>query len=285
MNNYSNELENFYKSISKQKNYLVECPFYFNTFIREYDISKANASILLWKGVIDKKQYNFIINLPRMDRQIMIGNMQKKKEINEIVQKGFEECRYMFLKENELLPMDILSIKNDAIFVINKKVLNTHFVNGIINFSLKNEYTSYMSLNKRKMELYYYSDPITQQDRIDVKGINDAKLVLHEKYFLDFIYFLFEMMERDSIDEVLKVFQNFYNDYINKKLDVEYYRTFNADSKFVLKWDSKTHKQVYAFDSISTARSNKDLIDISFNMNLLREIFSYFSNIYFTNKR
>jgi len=285
MDNYSNELENFYRSISEQKNYLVECPFYFNTFIREYDMSKANASILLWKGVIDRKQYNFIVNLPRMDRQVMIGNMQKKKEINNIMEEGVKECRYMFLKENNLMPTDILSIKNDAIFVINKKIQNNRFANGIINFSLKNEYTSYMSLNRRKLELYYFSDPITQQDRIDVKGINDAKLVLHEKYFLDFIYFLFEMIQQDSINEVIKVFQNFYNDYINKKLDIGYYRTFNAESKFVLKWDSNTHKQLYAFDSISTAIKYKELIDISFNMNLLREIFSYFSNIYFTNKR
>ena len=68
-------------------------------------------------------------------------------------------------------------------------------------------------------------------------------------------------------------------------LDVEYYRTFNADSKFVVRWKSVTHTQLYAFDSISSARNNFESLDISFNMNLLREIFSFLSNIYFNKSK
>lgn len=284
MDNYSQELEKFYIDLAEKKNYLVEVPFYFNTFIREYDISKANASILLWKKEINERQFHEIISLPRMDRQILIGKMQKDKRINDLIQNGFKECRYNFFKQNQLLPQDILSVKNDAIFVLNKKVPVTQF-NGVINFLLKNEYTSYMALNKRHIELYYKYDPITGEDHIDVKGINDSKLELHKKYFLDFLYFLFEMLEQDSIENTITTFNNFFKMYINRELEPEYYRTFNADSKFVVRWKSVTHTQLYAFDSVSTARNNLESLDISFNMNLLREIFSFLSNIYFNKSK
>lgn len=284
MDNYSQELEKFYIDLAEKKNYLVEVPFYFNTFIREYDISKANASILLWKKEINERQFHEIISLPRMDRQILIGNMQKDKRINDLIQNGFKECRYNFFKQNQLLPTDILSVKNDAIFVLNKKVPVTQF-NGVINFLLKNEYTSYMALNRRHIELYYKYDPVTREDHIDVKGINDTKLELHRNHFLDFLYFIFEMIEQDSIENTINVFNNFFKQYTNKELDVEYYRTFNADSKFVVRWKSVTHTQLYAFDSISSARNNFESLDISFNMNLLREIFSFLSNIYFNKSK
>lgn len=284
MDNYSQELEKFYIDLAEKKNYLVEVPFYFNTFIREYDISKANASILLWKKEINERQFHEIISLPRMDRQILIGNMQKDKRINDLIQNGFKECRYNFFKQNQLLSTDILSVKNDAIFVLNKKVPVTQF-NGVINFLLKNEYTSYMALNRRHIELYYKYDPITREDHIDVKGINDVKLELHKNHFLDFLYFIFEMIEQDSIENTINVFNNFFKQYTNKELDVEYYRTFNADSKFVVRWKSVTHTQLYAFDSISSARNNFESLDISFNMNLLREIFSFLSNIYFNKSK
>ena len=283
MDSYSQELEKFYRELSERKNYLVEVPFYFNTFIREYDMSKANASILLWKKEITQEEFYRIINLPRMDRQVLIGKMQKNEKINELIQNGFKECRYNFFKQNELTPIDILSVKNDAIFVLNKKAQVTQF-DGVINFLLKNEYTSYMALNKRHIELYYKSNPMTGEDHIDVKGINDEKLKLHEKHFLDFLYFLFEMIEHDSIENTISVFNSFFQKYVNKELEAEYYRTFNADSKFVVKWKSVTHTQLYAFDSISSARNDMKSLDMSFNMNILREIFGFFSNIYF-NKR
>ena len=49
--------------------YLVDVPIF------EYDISKANISVLSDKGVISENQYQYLFNLPKLERNIAIGNL------------------------------------------------------------------------------------------------------------------------------------------------------------------------------------------------------------------
>lgn len=49
--------------------YLVDVPIF------EYDISKANISVLSDKGIISENQYQYLFNLPKLERNIAIGNM------------------------------------------------------------------------------------------------------------------------------------------------------------------------------------------------------------------
>ena len=45
--------------------------------IHEYDISKANISILLQGGYISQNEYNMYLQMSKMQREIAIGNLQK----------------------------------------------------------------------------------------------------------------------------------------------------------------------------------------------------------------
>ena len=62
----------------------------------------------------------------------------------------------------------ILSIKNDAVFIINKKLINIEF--GLIKFVEKNIYTSFYKING--IEYYYYYSNFTKEEYLDIKGIS-----------------------------------------------------------------------------------------------------------------
>lgn len=268
----------------ERKNYLSDLPFIFNSYIREYDISKANINILLWKKVLNRSQYEQLMLSPRDVRQYTIGMMQRNDEkVKKILEEGFCECRKMFIQSNGLTDVDILSIKNDAIYIINKIPTYTQFDN--INFLNKNTYTSYMSLNKKHIELYYVSDKIKGIEKIDVKGISDEKIEKHKEYFLDFIYFFFDMIQSDALENLIHSFQTFYQNYVNRKLDIGYYRTFNEISSFSLLWNRNLNLNLsYLIDSEEMMKQYPNNIDISFNMNLLREMYQYLTMIYFSSK-
>lgn len=258
--------------------YKSNIPFLFNVSIREYDISKANINILLWKNKIDKETYDYLYSSPRDVRQYIVGNMQKNESINQALMDGFQECRKMFLDSNGLNEMDILSIRKDAIFVINKIPSITQFDN--IVFIPKNMYTSYISLNKKNIELYYSPPSIGNNNHIDVKGISEMNLKKHEEYFLDFLYFLFEIVETESTRTVIRDFKNFFDQYVNKELDIGYYRTFDYLSSFIIQNNKNLRKDLlYMIDSRYIAKQHMDDINISYNMNLLREIFMYISSL------
>ena len=48
-----------------------------NQSIYEYDIKQANISILLESGIIDESKFNYYANLPKIDREISIGLLQR----------------------------------------------------------------------------------------------------------------------------------------------------------------------------------------------------------------
>ena len=65
----------------ERKNYTLPIKYLFNTYIREYDISKCNVNILLYKGIINKEEYTKIMNLSREYRQVHIGYILKDERI------------------------------------------------------------------------------------------------------------------------------------------------------------------------------------------------------------
>ena len=58
-------------------NYKAQFPYLFSKYIREYDIQKANISILYSKSLIDKSTYDRLLVSSRQDRQVEIGLLIK----------------------------------------------------------------------------------------------------------------------------------------------------------------------------------------------------------------
>lgn len=255
-----------------------DIPFILNKYIREYDMSKANINILRQYGKISKDMYDTLYNAPRMVRQCTIGDMERvDPTITKIKQEGIRHYKKMFFESNNIEDSDILSIKNDAIFLINKIPTITKF-GDYIEFKFKNEYTSYYNLNN--IELYYYYHRMTNIEKLDVKGINDTNLALHDGYFLEFLLTIFQTAQIEPIDQVIQFGNKFYEEYINMKLDVNFYRNFDTECMFKIKKLSK----VFTYRLNTITNDNKYAIDGTMNQKTIMQLMSYYSSIYFATR-
>ena len=115
----------------KRINYSSEFSYIISRYIREYDISKANINILYSLNLITKSQYEYLDKADRMERQVIIGLMQQKdNNISIALKKGIIEAKEQFFVSNNIQDNEVLCIKNDAIFLIDKIAVNTKF--GIV---------------------------------------------------------------------------------------------------------------------------------------------------------
>lgn len=254
--------------------YKPQVPYIINTFIYEYDLSKANINTLLSQGVITKEKYDNLYYMNRNERQIQIGLMiRENKDIGKAIKDGIRDAKRMLFDTNNIQDWEVLTIKNDAVFIIGRELQHTKF--GNYNFIQKNKYTIYLQLNE--YEIYYYDrfDPQGQLDiNIDVKGLNDSLLPLHEHGILELICYVCFELQRGSIGDVLSYVTNLYQDYLFRRLPLEYYREFNFKSQYVI----KTEFSIFYFDHIS--KDNIQYIDINCNLQLIRTLIQIISSIY-----
>lgn len=262
----------------QNKNYLMDIDYLISTSISEYDIRKANISILYSEGVIDKKYYDYLYSADRMTRQVEVGYMIKdNKEVGDILSNGITKYRKMFFESNGLQDMDILSIKNDAIFIITKRPNITKF--GNIEFVNKNNYSTYMKILKKK-EVYLNINRNDGTTQIDIKGISDENLIKHQNAMVQVIVDIAYYIEAGDIITAIRYVTGLYNQYIARTLPLEFYRSFDEESKFV----SKSGIGYYSMDNIHDKRF-VDILDISCNANVIRDIYGILLNIYFSKNR
>lgn len=258
-------------------NYISGLRFIFSNYIREYDLSKANINVLYSKGVIDKSLYDRLLVATREERQITIGLLEREnKEVSKIKAKGIIEAKRMLFEANGLEDSDILSIKNDAVFVINKALKYTKF-NDYIDFKLKNTFMDFMYLGG--IEVYYGYDKISGTENIQTKGLG-KKGWLHKDYMIDFIIYIISELESGEITGAVSAFTDFFNDYISGKVDIGYYREFNSESMY-----SIINSPYKVFHADNDEYTKTRIININYNMNILRELFGYITDQYFTSIR
>lgn len=256
-------------------NYLI------SRFIREYDMKKSNISILFDKNIIDYETYIKLYNAPRDFRQVYIGKMiLANPEIQKILTEGVTEYKEKLFKANNIQDHEVLSIKNDAIFIIDRPLQITNF--GNIEFVNKNIYTSFYLVGKKNAkELYYFYDGVNNIEKLDVKGINDSLLFLHEDYMIEFLKTLFCTAETETLSDCIELLTAFQNSYKRLELDVEYYRRFDADCMYDM---MKTPIMGYC-KLPSVLEEQKQCINIQYNLDFLRKVNQIFSDIYLTQNK
>lgn len=196
--------------------------YLFNSTIYEYDIKSAGLSISKFFNLLPEETIEKLEAMPKHKRVVAEGKLQiKDKEYRDALSNGFAEMRKLFIESNAIEDNEIISIKKDAIF-ISRKPRFTNF--KCVKFTRKNSYSCY--INAGGIE-YYYSD-----DALDIKGIGDENIKLHEDGILAFIINFFDKMQHQSKKYVLRYVTNQYSLYKQHKLPVEYYREFNASSKY-----------------------------------------------------
>lgn len=266
-------ISNLYEKV----NYISGLKFLFSTYIREYDISKANINILYSKGVLSKDMYDKLKVATREERQITIGIMQlENKKVQNILSSGIIEAKKQLFEANNIQDNDILSIKNDAVFIINKVLSNTRF-GGNIEFKLKNTFTDFIHL--QGIEIYYGIDRVFKTETIEIKGLGKNKY-LHDNFMTDFIIYMITELESGNVESAISSFTDFYNDYINGELNIGYYREYNSTSMYSI------INQPYKISNPGNDKYTKTkVININYNLNILRQLFGYISEKYFIDKR
>ena len=238
--------------------------------IQEYDISKANISILLDMSLISKKQYEYYKNLPKDKREIYIGLfLRDNPSISKSLSLGFKEARRIFIQSNDIQEQDILYIDKDSITLINKIIKYTKISNSI-EFVNKVSYSSFYRLYG--IDFLYYNNDIIEYYRL--KNSNDEKLKqLHSNGILDIILSLAYSAQKESLTNTIALLKNCYNMYMSKNMDINYYREFNQQSKF--KFIDNNGVYTYYADQLDNS-IDRDMIDISYNSNILRLFYKYF---------
>lgn len=258
----------------KHTQYKSQIPFIISQLIREYDISKANINILFKYGFLSEQQYQYFLQCPNMERKVTIGKMERANpKLIKIKEQGIEESRKLFFEYNDICDNDVLSIRNDAIFLINKTASITKFDN--IEFKNKNTFTSFYKLDRKNVEAYYMYDSFTQQENLTIKGIKPEKLKYHENFFIDFLLAVFQSAELEGVDKTIELISSFNQLYVTLELENEYYRNFDETSMYLLSLSNKSYNLPYI------ERKNLNDINTMCNLNIIRELWGYFSALKF----
>lgn len=197
--------------------------YLFNDTVYEYDIQSANANLMRYYKLADDSVVDALLKLPKSKRTKRVGVMQKNKEFAKSLSEAFSKIRKEFFDANQLELNDIISVKKDAIFT-RKQCYVTKF--GNVEFVLKNQYTSFLQLPR--LELYY------REGVLDVKGIDDTKLPLHENGMVAFLKEFFRRAETSEKRDVLRFLNKYATAYKFRELDLDDYREFNAESMFTV---------------------------------------------------
>lgn len=249
----------------QKSNYLnKDITYLSNVKIYEYDMKSGGFSILKEKGFFSEKEINYLEKVDKRTRNVYIGKkLQKNTPWNKILIDGFKEAVRRFFEEFQIEEENVLSIKKDAIFLININLGERVELDGYITFELNKSYTSFYNLND--VEFYY------NKDEIDVKGINDEIVNEHVDYFLGDLCDIFEIVERNNRKLTFDFLRQYRSDYINRELPHQHYKEFNRRNEYLYK---VTPTKCYYVPSID--EKDIDTININYNYNFyLKPLISY----------
>ena len=210
-------------------NYISDRGVAYNSSIIEYDIRHANINVSKYYGLYEDEKYLDVLDaLPKKDREVKFGLLLRDNpDFSKSLENGFNNIVKEFLLANNLdIDLDVISVKKDAVFVINRKVNTTKF--GPVEFVQKSKYHAYINLNR--LEFYI-------GDKIDVKGIGD-NYKLHENGILFVISELVRYLEDGrNPNEFLAEVADLYK---KRMMDISIYREFNSTSQYRCKIDDDT---------------------------------------------
>lgn len=255
-----------------------------STYIREYDISKANINVLSYLGAITDDEYNYFYRLPKERREVMIGLLFKSRKdegLAKLLSNGIKECRRLFFEYNDIDESRVLAIKNDAIYLIDL-IPSVTQINGKVEFRHKHTYTSYYRLNRKfNKEFYYYLDTPNNIEILDISGLGKDAYKVHENFLIDFFKELFYTVQTASINEAINLLQVFSQNYLEKKLPLDYYRRFDSISGY----DTKIHNILGDIYNLMTlSEKDRDLVEIGYNYGILMNLYRYVSSMAFNKK-
>ena len=233
----------------------------FNTGIVEYDLKSAGLSVAREFKLLPENYIKKLAKADKKERVVSLGLYKRDHPQYSADEKaGLASARQLFFDANHLEPNDIVAIKKDAIFVIDKgRDIQTKF-GKYLEFRPKNRYTGYMFI--KPLEIFYNEG--LEVSTLDIKGMSPDKYQLHKDYFGQFIIGIFKLAENEVASKhfILKYIRDIYDKYRLKELDYEFYRQFNATSQYVTKDGVSYDIEVADLDTIDCGYNAQVIISI-----------------------
>lgn len=237
-------------------------PFLVNCLITEYDIERGNTSVMRHYNLAPIDTIAKLEGLSKKDRNVQVGLMQREdKAFAKSLEAAFDAAVKTMVEQNDLdMDIDVLCVRRDAIFVVNKRLQNPKIGESIL-FRPKHEYHASLQIGPRLHFFFESGKPVRVdhfiQETKDTEGILD-KLRLG---IFDFLEEFVQVCESSNMNRryVYEWLANFCNAYKAKALDMEYYREFNRDACFRLHDGEMTTLMDFVPDEMI------DQLDISFN--------------------
>lgn len=258
-------------------NYRSGAHFLIDGLIREFDITKANISVLRDANVLSESQYQYFLVCPKIEREIAIGKMEgRNPEISKMKKQGITQARKAFMELNQIQDSEVLAIRNDSIAIVGNRPIQILQVTDRVVFREDGRFTSYYHLGN--LDCFYYANIIENVERLSIKGMNDDAVHLHSEFMLDLLNELFYRAQFEGVKSAIPILNSIYMSYIKKELPVGYYRELNANSMFKLNRNMSMISDIY-MDMAS--EHEKQIIDPSVNEKILRELNRIFASVYF----
>lgn len=258
-----------------KENYKAPYDYLISKDIVEYDIEKANISILYTMGKISKSKYESLKSMDNYKRKVSVGYiLRDNPRLNDTLKEGLYRCREWLFHNNNIEDTHVLYINRDAVSTIDTPLTNLS-INDIIHFRRKDVYTSFYRLIDG-IDMLYYND--NDKEYIRFKYINDDSIKhYHGEYLVDFLLSLAYTAQNGDIIDCVDMVKNFFIEYRDKKLPLGYYREFNHTNRYKIGFSRVYSYYVDKLDSSTSIYS----IDIGYNSLLLRKLYKIFTNIYF----
>ena len=264
-----------YSDLWSQTHYLAPYNYILDSNIVEYDIEKANINILRSYGAIPQYAYDKTAPLPKWRREVVIGKMMRREpKLVDILKQGIQDARRQLFELLNLDSNNVLSIKNDAIFVIfmGPASMEDIRLNDFITFKAKGHFRSFYYLGEK--ELYYTYDPMSGTEGMDIKGMGN-RAIKECDGFIKSLSDIFYMCLTGGVKAAYDMSTKFYEDYMNKKFPANYYRRFDSWAKF----DLLPISQYASFRADFLPDNAVNLIDPSYNLAIIRELISYYADV------
>lgn len=256
----------------KRDHYDAYCDYVFGRKIIEYDLDKANISVLRDAGRISADQFYELLAADRMIRQYTIGCMiRDDPSINEVLHNGFMNARKILCETLELNDNNILHVVKDAMFVVLPSYMAAPEridVGEFTRFSKRNTYQSYYKISRG---LHMYTTYLARgRTIVNIRGMSSAAYELHEPYFLSI---LADLATTEIASDVRAAYEKTRNlAEVFHTYDYHFFRRFDSQSLY----DFKQMSIFSNYQAEYVDEGSIDMVDPSYNLNLIRR----FGNIY-----
>lgn len=265
--------------------YTSETRYVFGSIIYEYDITQANINILHSYDLISDFEYQWLQLAPKQDRQYYIGkkaqmdivyHRKQKSDINRCITEGVLKARRLLLDSNQVQDDQVLRAAKDSVYI--NRPLSLQYTsfdlnnNGkLITFTLRNIFDDYIRFSN---ELIVLISDNENNFNIDVKGIKDSNLHLHQP-MITTISQLASLRSYNK-EASLSEFNRIYQQYVSLQSPIDMYREFNSWSAF--RYKNQSLLPEIPAPTYLPENFDRNLLDISYNLNVLRELYTYLYN-------